>query len=155
MRQFLVIVSKFPLCGSRFFYLESVSDRRIDGPCLMAINKSGISFLRPNTRDTMLAYPFSEVVSTRQLGVAAGLNLRARPDPGKRPEEAAGPTMLTERSGPARPAAHYIDLRFGNLMVQRVTRCETRQGAEITHVITAYLAAFVEKEHQKQAASLE
>ncbi len=121
----------------------------------MAINKRGISFLRPNTRDVMLSYPFSEVVSTRQLGVATGLNLRAKPDPRKKPEDAAGPTMLKERAshGEALPSAHYIDLRFGNLMVQRVTRCQTRQGAEITYLITQYLAAFVEREHQASLAA--
>jgi len=126
MREALVAWSNFKLFGSRFFPLEEVSDRRIDGPCLMAINKNGIMFLQPKTRDTMLSYSFSEVVSTRRLGAKA------------------------ERSN-AKSGKHYVDLKFGNLMVQRVTRCTTRQGSEITNVISAFLGAYVEKQHQKMA----
>ena len=128
MRETLVAWSKFKLFGSRFFPLEEVSDRRIDGPCLMAINKNGIMFLQPKTRDTMLSYSFSEVVSTRRLGAKA------------------------ERSN-AKSGKHYVDLKFGNLMVQRVTRCTTRQGSEITNVISAFLGAYVEKQHQKMTLS--
>lgn len=128
MRETLVAWSKFKLFGSRFFQLEEVSDRRIDGPCLMAINKNGIMFLQPKTRATMLSYSFSEVVSTRRLGAKA------------------------ERSN-AKSGKHYVDLKFGNLMVQRVTRCTTRQGSEITNVISAFLGAYVEKQHQRMIAA--
>ena len=46
---------------------------------------------------------------------------------------------------------HFVDLKLGNLMVQRVTRCETRQGMEICSIISAYLSAFVEQHHQSSA----
>ena len=46
---------------------------------------------------------------------------------------------------------HFVDLKLGNLMVQRVTRCETRQGMEICSIISAYLSAFAEQHHQSSA----
>jgi len=44
------------------------------------------------------------------------------------------------RMGSRGTGLHYIDLKLGNLMVQRVTRCETRQGIEITSILSAYIA---------------
>eukprot|EP00039_Didymoeca_costata_P014654 m.239349 g.239349 ORF g.239349 m.239349 type:complete len:2341 (+) comp16067_c0_seq1:94-7116(+) len=123
-RRFLAIASQFTLFGSRFFYLDEVSDPRIQGPCLLAINSSGLSFLKPDTREQMLHYHFKDVISTRQLG--------------------------SKSSG-----KHFVDLKLGNLMVQRVTRCETRQGMEIAAVISAYLTAYVEKYHQEEAQARE
>lgn len=57
----------------------------------------------------MLSYTFNEIVSTRRLG--------SRQAGGKQ----------------------FIDLKCGNLMIQKVTRCETKQGLEIVSLITAYI----------------
>ena len=117
-RDFLRLTSKLPLYGSRFFPLDHVTDKRIVGPCILCINKKGLTFLHPKSRAKMLSYSFNEVISTRRLG--------------------------SRESG-----KHFVDLKLGNLMVQRVTRCTTRQGAEITTVISSYVSAYVEQEHQK------
>jgi myosin-15 len=119
-RAFLVEASKMPLFGSRMFALDSISDKRVRGPCTLCISREGLSFLHPVTNAKLLSYSFNEVVSTRRLGSRAS---------GK----------------------HCVDLKLGNLMVQRVTRCETRQGSEITAIISSYVAAFVEQTHQKNA----
>lgn len=120
-REFLGRIAKMPLFGSRFFLLASVSDTRIRGPCILAVNRTGIAFLHPNTRGKMLSYTYNEIVSTRRLG--------------------------SRESG-----KHFVDLKLGNLMVQRVTRCETRQGGEIISIITSYIDAHVEQQHQKSAS---
>lgn len=68
--------------------------------------------------------------------------------------------VSTRRLGSRASGKHFVDLKLGNLMVQRVTRCETRQvrlvlacplsahqcikGMEITSIISAYIQAFVE-----------
>lgn len=122
-REFLVEASKLPLFGARIFALDSISDKRVRGPCSIAISRDGLAFLHPVTNAKLLSYSFNEVVSTRRLGSRAS---------GK----------------------HYVDLKLGNLMVQRVTRCETRQGTEITAIISSYVAAFVEQSHQRNTATI-
>jgi myosin-15 len=109
-REFLEMVSKLEMYGSRFFELNNVSDRRINGPAVLAVNKSGITFLHTDTRTSLLKYAFSEVVSIRRLA--------------------------SQSSG-----KHFFDLKLGNLMVQRTTRCETRQSSEITAVVSWYIQA--------------
>lgn len=123
-REFLVEASKLPLFGARIFALDSISDKRVRGPCSLAISREGLAFLHPVTNAKLLSYSFNEVVSTRRLGSRAS---------GK----------------------HYVDLKLGNLMVQRVTRCETRQGTEITAIISSYVAAFVEQSHQRNATIID
>ena len=56
--------------------------------------------------------------------------------------------VSTRQLGSKNTNKHFVDLKLGNLMVQRVTRCETRQGMEICSIISAYLAAYVERQHQ-------
>ena len=62
--------------------------------------------------------------------------------------------VSTRRLGSRASGKHCVDLKLGNLMVQRVTRCETRQGSEITAIISSYVAAFVEQTHQKSAGAV-
>jgi hypothetical protein len=111
-REFLNILSKWSLFGSRFFRLDSVSDSRIKGRALLVINRNGVAFLDPTTRATLLKYSFNEVVSTRRLGSRA-------------------------------TGKHFVDLKLGNLMVQRVTRCETRQVGFVVVVVVVVVAVFV------------
>ena len=105
----------FELFGSRFFYLDKVSDQRIRKPARLAINKGGIRFLDVETNETILAYGFNEIVSTRKLG-----------------------SKETKK--------HFLDFKLGNLMVQRVTRCETRQGIEIQSVISTFISLAVDQQ---------
>jgi len=121
-REFLQEASKLPLFGARIFALNSITDKRVPGPCSLAISRYGLAFLDPITNAKLLSYTFNEVVSTRRLGSRA-------------------------------TGKHWVDLKLGNLMVQRVTRCETRQGTEITAIISSYVAAFVEQTHQRNVAS--
>lgn len=108
-KRYLMLATKLPLFGCRFFHLSRVFDPRISGAAILAISKDHIRFLDPATREVILHYAYSEVVSIRRMG-SRGTN------------------------------QHYIDLKLGNLMVQRVTRCETRQGIEISAIIGAYIA---------------
>lgn len=47
------------------------------------------------------------------------------------------------RLGSQSKGKHFIDLKLGNLMVQRVTRCETSQSTEIIGIISWYIHASV------------
>ncbi|EDQ87051.1 uncharacterized protein MONBRDRAFT_27813 [Monosiga brevicollis MX1] len=111
---FLEILSKLDMFGSRFFYLQSVSDPRIGGPAVLAVNRRGLSFLHRDTRTPLLTYSYDEVVSTRRLA--------------------------SQSSG-----KHFFDIKLGNLMVQRTTRCETRQSTEITAVVSWFIQAQAER----------
>eukprot|EP01147_Barroeca_monosierra_P001592 gene1592-4733_t len=108
----------FELFGSRFFDLERVSDRRIQGPARLAINRHGIRFLQTDNNETILSYNFNEIVSTRKLGSKESKK-------------------------------HFLDFKLGNLMVQRVTRCETRQGIEIQSIISTYIGLSVDQHREK------
>jgi myosin-15 len=57
--------------------------------------------------------------------------------------------VSTRRLGSQSSGKHFIDLKLGNLMVQRTTRCETRQSTEITTIISWYIRA----EHLQHSAS--
>jgi len=47
--------------------------------------------------------------------------------------------VSTRRLGSRATGKHFVDLKLGNLMVQRVTRCETQQGMEITGIISSFI----------------
>eukprot|EP00043_Microstomoeca_roanoka_P020309 m.244078 g.244078 ORF g.244078 m.244078 type:complete len:730 (+) comp17143_c8_seq5:10808-12997(+) len=118
-RMFLELCREhFELFGSRFFTLDKVSDPRIKGAARLAINKNGIRFLDKESGETILAYTFNEIVSTRKLG-----------------------SKETKK--------HFLDFKLGNLMVQRVTRCETRQGIEIQSIISSYISLAVDQQRAK------
>lgn len=52
------------------------------------------------------------------------------------------------RLGSQSKGKHFIDLKLGNLMVQRVTRCETWQGTEIVGIISWFIRT--NAEHQSK-----
>lgn len=138
-QRYLETISKFANFGARFFELDSVSDSRIKGPTLLMINKKGIAFLNPTTRETLLSYSFNEIVSTRRLGSRATNKVRA----GTHPRHSLSPLAILTL--PPLALQHFVDLKLGNLMLQRVTRCETRQGMEITSIISTYISSFVDE----------
>ncbi|XP_070579495.1 unconventional myosin-XV-like isoform X12 [Ptychodera flava] len=97
--EFLTTLQSWPLFGSNFFHIRSISDSRIQGECIMAINKQGVHFLHSVTHEILVSNPFTEIVSTRRL-----------------------------KSGQGK---WFIDLKYGNLMVQKVTRIETDQNVTL------------------------
>jgi len=65
--QVLEILSVWPLFGSSFFAVRREGDPREGSEHILALNKNGVSFLDLITHETMLHYPFTEVISTRKV----------------------------------------------------------------------------------------
>lgn len=65
--QVLEILSVWPLFGSSFFAVRREGDPREGSEHILALNKIGVSFLDLITHETMLHYPFTEVISTRKV----------------------------------------------------------------------------------------
>jgi myosin-15 len=76
----------------------------------MAINKAGVHFLHSKTHETLISYPFSEVISTRRFKSETNVN--------------------------------YLDMKCGDLMVQKITRIETDQGTDISALTGQYINIF-------------
>lgn len=60
--QVLKILSEWPLFGSSFFAVRRESDPKEGSEHILALNKNGVSFLDLATHETLLHYPFTEVV---------------------------------------------------------------------------------------------
>lgn len=74
----LQILSQWPLFGSSFFAVRRESDpsRRPTDEAnehILALNKHGVHFLDLITHETILHYPFTEVISTRQMETEDGI----------------------------------------------------------------------------------
>merc|ERR1712018_20679 len=65
--QVLEILSVWPLFGSSFFAVRREGDPREGSEHILALNKNGVSFLDLITHETLLHYPFTEVISTRKV----------------------------------------------------------------------------------------
>ncbi|ESN99629.1 hypothetical protein HELRODRAFT_176799 [Helobdella robusta] len=63
--QFLDILSRWPLFGSMFFFINSVSNNKVPNKCILAINKSGLYFLAIKTNQILWQIPIHEVLSAR------------------------------------------------------------------------------------------
>lgn len=74
--QFLNVLSAWPLFGSSFFAVKRIWAE--DGPhvedssplwrdLILALNRSGVLFLDPNTHETLQHWAFMEVISTRKV----------------------------------------------------------------------------------------
>ncbi|XP_038064735.1 unconventional myosin-XV-like [Patiria miniata] len=113
--EFVNTVIKWRLFGSSFFDVVHVSDSRVGGGCLLAINKTGVHFLHPQSHEVLVTHGFHEVVSSHHL------------------------------KGDGR---QYVDLKCGNLMVQKVTRIQTNQCTEIINVIGQHMQRQVTSGHQ-------
>merc|ERR1712150_168703 len=118
VESFLKIVRSFPLYGMEFFKLQSVSDPRITGPCLLGVSKDGVHFMSPDMKEEIFSFSYAEIVSTRRLG------LRTKD-------------------------AHFIDFKVGNLMVQRVTRCQTRHSLDLLTLIDKYKDLYFDNDHEE------
>ncbi|XP_049851037.1 unconventional myosin-XV isoform X4 [Schistocerca gregaria] len=65
--QVLDILSKWPLFGSSFFAVKRVSDPKERSEHILALNRHGVHFIDLVTHETLIHYPFSEVISTRKV----------------------------------------------------------------------------------------
>lgn len=70
--QVLEILSEWPLFGSSFFAVRREGDPREGSEHILALNKNGVSFLDLITHETLLHYPFTEVISTRKVQTEDG-----------------------------------------------------------------------------------
>lgn len=62
------ILSKWPLFGSSFFAVKRVpvgKDKGVDH--ILALNRHGVHFIDLVTHETLMHYPYSEVISTRKV----------------------------------------------------------------------------------------
>ncbi|XP_017161737.1 unconventional myosin-XV isoform X3 [Poecilia reticulata] len=107
--QFLGLVSAFPMFGSSFFYIQSLSSSSIQAPCILAVNLNGLHFLNKDTHDAMVRFPLKEVQSTRT----------------QRPT-----------SGSSYP---YVEIMIGDLLNQRITQLQLEQGLEVCRVIAMHM----------------
>merc|ERR1711879_1133136 len=65
----LETLSVWPLFGSSFFAVRRVGDGKdtMGFEHIMALNENGVSFLDQITHETLIHYPFTEVISTRKV----------------------------------------------------------------------------------------
>merc|ERR1719367_1870708 len=70
----LETLSVWPLFGSSFFAVRRVGDGKdtMGFEHIMALNKNGVSFLDQITHETLIHYPFTEVISTRKVQTEDG-----------------------------------------------------------------------------------
>lgn len=66
-RTFLETVTKWPYFGSTFFEVKNCSHPAVGGDCVLAVNRTGVHFLRRTTAQTLLSEPFMSIISTRLL----------------------------------------------------------------------------------------
>ncbi|XP_046399408.1 unconventional myosin-XV isoform X2 [Ischnura elegans] len=63
----LDILQKWPLFGSSFFAVKRISDPKERADHILALNRNGVHFIDLVTHETLLHYPFAEVISTRKV----------------------------------------------------------------------------------------
>merc|ERR1719403_706208 len=71
--QVLQILAQWQLFGSSFFAVRRDSDPSEGSEHILALNKHGVHFLDLITHETILHYPFTEVISTRQMETEDGV----------------------------------------------------------------------------------
>ena len=65
--QVLEILSAWPLFGSSFFAVRREAEPKEGSEHILALNKNGVAFLDLITHETLLHYPFTEVVSSSEF----------------------------------------------------------------------------------------
>merc|ERR1719367_2028435 len=70
--QVLEILSVWPLFGSSFFAVRREGEPKEGSEHILALNKNGVAFLDLITHETLLHYPFTEVISTRKVQTEDG-----------------------------------------------------------------------------------
>ena len=59
--EFLRIVYHWSTFGSAFFEVKQTSDPTFPEQLLIAINKSGVNLIHPNTKESLITYPFTSI----------------------------------------------------------------------------------------------
>ena len=97
---------------------------------ILALNMHGVHFLDLITHETILHYPFTEVISTRQ--VISQLYS---------PLVMVQMTILLIFSWQMETddGVLFLDMKCGNLMQQRISRIQTDQAVEIARLIKQYI----------------
>ncbi|KRX63935.1 Unconventional myosin-XV [Trichinella sp. T9] len=113
--KFLDLLQTWPLFGSTFFYIPSVSDPRAKGECLMALNRHGVQFLDMHTHEVLFEFRLNEILSTQ----------KSYPD---------GTASMNQQS-----AVEHMDIKIGNMLQQHVVTLRTDQGAEISRLFGQYI----------------
>ncbi|XP_003378742.1 putative MyTH4 domain protein [Trichinella spiralis] len=113
--KFLDLLQTWPLFGSTFFYIPSVSDPRAKGECLMALNRHGVQFLDIHTHEVLFEFRLNEILSTQ----------KSYPD---------GTASMNQQS-----AVEHMDIKIGNMLQQHVLTLRTDQGAEISRLFGQYI----------------
>ena len=70
----LKTLSQWQLFGSSFFAVRRDNDPLEGSEHILALNMHGVHFLDLITHETILHYPFTEVISTRQVRPASHLS---------------------------------------------------------------------------------
>ncbi|KRX63936.1 Unconventional myosin-XV [Trichinella sp. T9] len=109
------LLQTWPLFGSTFFYIPSVSDPRAKGECLMALNRHGVQFLDMHTHEVLFEFRLNEILSTQ----------KSYPD---------GTASMNQQS-----AVEHMDIKIGNMLQQHVVTLRTDQGAEISRLFGQYI----------------
>jgi len=65
--QVLEVLEKWALFGSSFFAIHREADPSERSEHILALNKNGVHFLDVMTHETLLHYPYAEVISTRKV----------------------------------------------------------------------------------------
>ncbi|ODM92321.1 Myosin-VIIa, partial [Orchesella cincta] len=60
-QNFLKRIYRWPTFGSAFFEVKQTSDTSFPELLLIAINKQGVSFIHPQTKEILVTYPFTKV----------------------------------------------------------------------------------------------
>ncbi|XP_067942053.1 unconventional myosin-XV-like [Watersipora subatra] len=107
----LNMLKRWPLFGASFFSIQCLTEPKVTGDCLLAVNRAGIHFLHHKTHKVILSYPFTDIISSRKISSA----------------------KISD--------TQYLDIKVGNNMVQKVVRVETSQGPDIAHLIGQYVKA--------------
>jgi len=71
--QVLEVLEKWSLFGSSFFAIRREADPSERSEHILALNKNGVHFLDVMTHETLLHYPFAEVISTRKVKSEDGI----------------------------------------------------------------------------------
>jgi len=70
---FAEVLEKWSLFGSSFFAIRREADPSERSEHILALNKNGVHFLDVMTHETLLHYPFAEVISTRKVKSEDGI----------------------------------------------------------------------------------
>ena len=92
---------------------------------ILALNMHGVHFLDLITHETILHYPFTEVISTRQVR------------PSSHWSELLIPSCYLQME--TDDGVLFLDMKCGNLMQQRISRIQTDQAVEIARLIKQYI----------------